>query len=287
MVAKPYELLTLESERLHGCAGTIVPGYVLMLEETLQIPNLRTIPKEKLTRVRLIATDIDGTMTLSAKLPPSILGAFESLHRAGVEVLPITGRPAGEALGLARYLPRVRHAIAENGATYIIPDEPVEFFHRAPNRARLEEIAKELSQSLEKPLTLAPDSFCRLGDIAYLRDGRVEEELANIQRKANELGVYLIWSSVHIHLSEAAPDKGMAALTLCQRLGYQPDEIASIGDAPNDTGLWIPGRFGVMVGTAAVLGQLSVLEHKPEYLVSEGAHGWLELAEAILEAKRQ
>jgi hydroxymethylpyrimidine pyrophosphatase-like HAD family hydrolase len=249
------------------------------------IPLLQTAPKEVLRRIRLIASDIDGTMTHNAKLPASILDAFERLAAAGIEVLPITGRPSGEALGLARYLPTVRHAIAENGATYIVPEEPIEFFQKAPDRARLERTATHLSTFLQKPLTLAPDSFCRLGDIAYLRDGRHEDELSNIKQKAKEQGIFLVWSSVHIHLSESELDKGVAALTLAKRLGYAPEEIASIGDAPNDSGLWAKDRFGLMVGTADVLKQLAVLPNLPSYLVSEGATGWLEFAQALISAK--
>jgi HAD superfamily hydrolase (TIGR01484 family) len=249
------------------------------------IPLLQDAPKETLRGIRLIASDIDGTMTKHAKLPPAILEAFERLAEAGVEVLPITGRPAGEALGLARYLPTVKHAIAENGATYIVPDAAIEFFQKAPDRARLMHTADSISALLQKPLELAPDSFCRLGDIAYLRDGRLEDELIMIQQRTKQLGLCLVWSSVHIHLSEVLLDKGVAALTLAKRLGYQTQEIASIGDAPNDVGLWVKDRFGLMVGTADVLTQLNVLEHLPSYLVSEGAAGWLELADAILSAK--
>jgi hydroxymethylpyrimidine pyrophosphatase-like HAD family hydrolase len=251
-----------------------------------EIPSLKEAPKDLLRGIRLIASDIDGTMTRLAKLPPAILSAFERLDEAGVEVLPITGRPAGEALGLARYLPTVKHAIAENGATYIVPERAVEYFQKAPDRIMLMQTATLLSSLLQKPLELAPDSFCRLGDIAFLRGGRYEDELSMIQKKAQELGISLVWSSVHIHLSEVLLDKGVAALTLAQRLGYRPDEIASIGDAPNDVGLWVKDRFGLMVGTADVVKQLNVLQHHPSYLVSEGATGWLELADAILEAKR-
>ena len=133
------------------------------MTQIINIPSLREAPREALRRIRLVASDIDGTMTHNAKLPPSILAAFERLAEAGVEVLPITGRPSGEALGLARYLPTVKHAIAENGATYIVPDAAVEFFQKAPDRARLLQIATTLSELLQHPLELAPDAFCRLG----------------------------------------------------------------------------------------------------------------------------
>jgi hypothetical protein len=250
------------------------------------IPRLATAPREQLRAIRLLATDIDGTMTREGKLPPAILSMMESLADAGIEVLPITGRPSGEALGLARYLPRVKHAIAENGATYIIPEEPLEFLVPVPNRAKLVALAAELSRDLERPLCLTPDDFCRSVDVAFLRDGRNESELENLRQQAAARGVFLVWSSVHIHLNETAPDKGAAALTLAARLGYQPHEIATIGDAPNDAGLWVAGRFGLPVGTEAVLRYLEVLPHHPAFVVSEAATGWLELGQALLDARR-
>lgn len=250
----------------------------------LPLLPLQKAPRDLLARIRLIASDIDGTMTRDAKLPPEILSAFLALEGVGVEVLPITGRPAGEALSLARYLPAVRRAVAENGAVYVVPEEPVHFLHKAPDRARLMAVAESLSP--ENPLTLAPDAFCRLGDIAYLREGRDEEELSTLRLRAEEAGVFLIWSSVHIHLSEYPPDKGAAALLVAKKLGYLPEEIATIGDAPNDAGLFAPGRFGLTVGTEDVKTQRSVLEHLPAYLVKHAADGWLELADTIIRAKQ-
>jgi hypothetical protein len=61
--------------------------------------------------------------------------------------------------------------------------------------------------------------------------------------------------------------------------------VATIGDSPNDVGLWVPGRFGVQVGTAAVLRQAGVLRHEPAFVVGEGADGWVELADRLLAAR--
>ncbi|MFZ4577918.1 MAG: HAD family hydrolase [Myxococcota bacterium] len=246
---------------------------------------LSTAPSATLTGIRLLATDIDGTVTHGGRIPADVLIEFRRLSRAGVEVLPVTGRPAGETLGLARYLPGIREAIAENGATLVTPDLPVEALTPPPDLGRLFEAAKELGH-LGRPWTLSPDRFCRVGDVAWLREGRTDSELDGLRAVARELGVWLVWSSVHLHLSDHDPDKGLAVLELARRRGIAPHEIATIGDSANDVGLWHAGRFGLAVGTADVAPQLPVIGHPPAWItVESGASGWLELADRLMVAR--
>jgi hydroxymethylpyrimidine pyrophosphatase-like HAD family hydrolase len=233
----------------------------------------------------MVATDVDDTMTRHRVLTPAVLTAIERLVAAGIEVLPVSGRAAGEMLGLARYLPGVRRALAENGATLLMPDREPGFLRGAPDRDRVLLAAAELSQGLQAPLELTADAFCRIGDVAFERAGRTNAELQELIEPARRKGLHLVWSSVHVHLSPSPPDKGAAVLQLCQQDGVAAAHVATIGDSPNDVGLWVPGRFGVQVGTAAVLRQTSVLRHEPTYVAGEGADGWVELADRLLAAR--
>lgn len=259
-----------------------------MPQKTLQ--PLHSVSRERLAGIRLIATDIDGTLTRAVgepeggRLDGRVLETFAALKLAGVEVLPVTGRPAGEALGLARYLPAVRHSLAENGAMFVTPDQPVEFLRQPPDRARLLAVAEQLS-ALGQPWRLAPDHFCRLADLAWLRDGRDDAELDGLRTAARGLGLSLIWSNVHIHLSEHVPDKGLGVLEIARRLNVPAIAVATIGDAPNDAGLWIHGRFGLTVGTGQVRGQEAYIAELPMVLVADACEGWLELAAAVLAAR--
>ena len=125
-----------------------------------------------------------------------------------------------------------------------------------------------------------------MGDIAWLREGRSDERLADLRRKAAEFGVWLVWSSVHVHLSDHDPDKGVAVLELARRRGFRPDEVATIGDSPNDAGLWVPDRFGLAVGTGDVLRRLDVLEHRPAWVTAgAAADGWIELGDSLVAAR--
>jgi hydroxymethylpyrimidine pyrophosphatase-like HAD family hydrolase len=244
---------------------------------------LSQAPLDQLARVRLLATDIDGTMTRHGKIPPDVLEAIVRLHAAGVEVLPVTGRSAGEALGLARYLPTVTRAIAENGAVFVTPDAPHRYAFGEPRRELLRRVATRISAT--NPLEPAPCSPFRVADVAFERAGRKEPELLALKSRAEAEGVHLVWSSVHVHLSSHRPDKGAGLLSFLGENGVDASEVAVVGDAPNDAGFWLPRRFGVQVGTAEVTRQAGAIEHMPAWLVGHAADGWLELADAIVRAR--
>ncbi len=230
----------------------------------------------------MLASDIDGTMTVDGRIPLSVLQAWQDAETAGLRVLLVTGRSSGEALGLARYLPHATWAVAENGARLLIPDQPLELLVPPRPTEHLREVARQMAG--DKPLRLTADAFAREGDLAFERDGRTDAEVAELQRLAQMQGVHLIWSSVHIHLSAHLPDKGAAVLKIAERWQVQPHEIATIGDSHNDEGLWQPQRFGVTVGTADVT-RLE-LKHAPMWRTERpGGEGWCEFMRAWTRAR--
>lgn len=236
-------------------------------------------------RPALIATDVDGTLTRAGKLDTAALAAITRLVAAGVAVMPVSGRPAGEVTGLCRYLPGVTRGLAENGLLEVIPDRAPRWLGRPTDKPRLRQVGERLNAEHDARLRLTGDDFCRLGDIAYERDGRDEPELVRLRDLAAEMGVHLVWSNVHVHLAESVPDKGAAVLQMAAELGLDPRAIVTIGDAPNDAGLFVGGRFGATVGTADIAGQLQYLPEAPQFITQarEGA-GFVEMAEAVLAA---
>ena len=79
------------------------PGPTLVVLAELE-PSVRAA---LLARVRTIATDIDGTLTHGRALDPEVVRVIAALARKGLRIVPVSGRPAGEVLGLCRYLPGV------------------------------------------------------------------------------------------------------------------------------------------------------------------------------------
>ena len=233
--------------------------------------------------IRLLATDVDGTLTRGSALDPRVVVEIARLCELGIEVVPVSGRPAGEILGLVRYLPGVRRGIAENGQVEVVPDRPVRWLGPPTDRPAIRERALELGRTHGVPLRTTADDPFRVGDVAFERDGATDQTLLALVPAVRAAGLFVTWSNVHIHFTPSSPDKGAALLVAA---GIDGGAIATIGDAPNDAGLFVAGRFGATVGTADVLRQRAAMPAMPEF-VTAGAEsaGFLELA-AVLVATR-
>jgi hydroxymethylpyrimidine pyrophosphatase-like HAD family hydrolase len=233
--------------------------------------------------VRTVATDVDGTLTRGPALDPEVVRVIAALAARGLRIVPVSGRPAGEVLGLCRYMPGVESAIAENGLLEVIPNQPPRWLGEPTDRAALLEAGRRLDADHGAGLRLAADHPFRLADVAYERDGRGPDELDRLRRAAAELGVFMIWSSVHVHLTPRPPDKGEGLLRFAADHGLDPATILTIGDAPNDEGLFRAGRFGVTIGTADVPREQDAFRWLPAYVTAgREAEGFLEVARALL-----
>jgi hydroxymethylpyrimidine pyrophosphatase-like HAD family hydrolase len=237
--------------------------------------------------IQLLATDVDGTLTREGEIVAEIAELCEHLGRCGIEVLPVSGRAAGEVAGLARYLPGVRRAVAENGLLMVEPDAPLRWLSGlAPDVAALRAFGEQLNAEHGLRLRLAPDAAWRLGDVAYERDGRSDASLAELAQLVRARGAFVTWSSVHVHFGAIRPDKGRALATLLAEEGIPPEATVVIGDAPNDAGLFaLPGV--VSVGTSEVLEHLAAYPDAfpvPPRYVTRGreSDGFAELARGLL-----
>jgi hydroxymethylpyrimidine pyrophosphatase-like HAD family hydrolase len=233
--------------------------------------------------IRLLATDVDGTLTKGNGLDPEVVAQIARLCARGIEVVPVSGRPAGEVLGLVRYLPGVRRGIAENGQAEVVPDRPVRWLAEPTDRPAIQALALQLGADAGLELRTTADDRFRVGDVAFERDGASDAVLAALIPASRARGLFITWSNVHIHFTTSSPDKGAALLSAA---GVEGQAIATIGDAPNDAGLFVAGRFGATIGTADVLRQRAVMPAMPEF-VTEAAEseGFLELARLLLGAQ--
>src|SRR3990170_7358871 len=78
---------------------------------------LAEFPLAARRRIRGVLCDIDDTLTTGGRLTAPAYAAMEALHRAGLLVIPITGRPAGWCDHIARMWP-ADAVVGENGAFY-------------------------------------------------------------------------------------------------------------------------------------------------------------------------
>jgi HAD superfamily hydrolase (TIGR01484 family) len=258
---------------------------------------LREIPREACRDLQWFFTDIDDTMTSDGVLPDTAYCALWDLHRAGIRVVPVTGRPAGWCDHIARMWP-VAAVVGENGAFTYSYDRAARRMDRsyavAPgemrsNHERLESAARRVLA--EVPGTaLAADQPFRISDWAIdfredvppLPDSAVDAICAVLESEAVRFKV----SSIHVNFWLGDFDKMSASAGLLERAtGEKFADLAGcaafIGDSPNDEPLFAGFPLSIAVGNLrAFAGRLSRL---PRYITeADSAAGFCEAVGFII-----
>lgn len=256
---------------------------------------IHEISPGQLEKIRFLLTDIDDTMTEDGLLPSASLAAIERLDKAGIRVIPITGRPAGWCDHIARMWP-VKAVVGENGAFFFSYDrtrrQMMQVFtkdqqERALDRARLNQIKERVLREIPEA-GIASDQDYRVADLAIdfcedvapLSDSQVKRIVSIFE----ESGATAKISSIHVNGWFGSYDKLSMTRTCLQDLfavdiDRDNEQIAFIGDSPNDAPMF--SFFQNSVGVANVVE--FTLDATPQW-ITEGrnAHGFAEFAELLL-----
>ncbi|WP_191059188.1 HAD-IIB family hydrolase [Geminicoccus harenae] len=245
-------------------------------------------------------TDIDDTITTEGRLTPAAYAALGRLQKAGITVVPITGRPAGWCDMVARFWP-VDGVVGENGAfsfrydhrqrrmiRRFAQDEAV----RAANRARLVAIRERVLAEVPGA-AVASDQLYRETDLAidFCEDvpPLPREAVDRIVQIFEEAGAVAKVSSIHVNGWFGDHDKlTMSRIFALEALGIdlaaERERFIYAGDSPNDAPMF--GWFPNAVGVANVLRFADRMPALPAYVTpSEAGAGFVELVDAILEAR--
>jgi HAD superfamily hydrolase (TIGR01484 family) len=245
--------------------------------------------------VRAVLLDIDETLTTDGKLTAQAYGALERLSRAGLRVIPVTGRPAGWCDHIARLWP-VEAVVGENGAFYFFyaGKRLHKRFHddagtRAQKRKRLEAVAAQVLAAVPG-CALASDQPYRETDLAidYCEDvAALPLESANrIAELMRAAGLTAKVSSIHVNgwfgeYDKLAMTRQLFAERLGLDLGRANREVVFAGDSPNDAPMF--GFFQNSVGVANVRRFEALLPEQPKYVTTHPAGaGFTELADHLL-----
>lgn len=237
--------------------------------------------------IKLVATDMDGTLTQKGKFTPDLLRAFEELERANIKVLIVTGRSAGWVSGLVNYLPIVG-AIAENGGLfYQAGNEEVLALTPIPNmlqhRQQLADIFQKLQQYFPQ-IRESSDNCFRITDWTFDVQGLSLQQLDRLEIICQELGWGFTYSNVQCHIKPLQQDKALGLLQILQNyLKYPAEQVVTVGDSPNDESLFNPEHFPLSVGVANALEYADRLRYQPAYMTTANeGKGFCELAQLIL-----
>ncbi len=249
--------------------------------------------------VRYVLTDIDDTLTLHGKLPASAYQALWRLAEAGIQVIPVTGRPAGWCDLIARQWP-VAGVVGENGALYFHYDERSKTMircywkstaERNADRKRLTAIRQEVLHTVPG-CAVAADQAYREADLAidFCEDVAplAPEAVENIVNCFTRAGAVAKVSSIHVNGWYGNYDKlAMSRRFFSDIFAFDIDanrqQILYAGDSPNDAPMF--GFFPHSVGVANVLQFSGQLEHQPAWVTEkEGGDGFAELVDVLLSA---
>lgn len=255
------------------------------------------IPTSFCKGLRYFFTDIDDTMTHNGLLPAEAYQAIWKLFEHSLNVVPVTGRPAGWCDHFARMWP-VEGVIGENGAFYFSYDRS----QNRMNRVYLldEEERREGQQRLEAVRTrvlqevpgcqISADQPYRIADLAIDFREDVEplskDDVRRICHIAEEEGATYKVSSIHVNCWYGDHNKVACLKQFLQDIADQSFEavqssIVFIGDSPNDEPMF--QELAHSIAVANIRNFLSDLQYHPTYITErEAAQGFAEAVNVIL-----
>ncbi len=263
---------------------------------------LAEFPRAGLAAVKAVLLDIDDTLSTDGHLTASAYAALERLKRAGLLVVPITGRPAGWCDMIARFWP-VDAVVGENGAFYFWHDAKAgrlrqRFLQsegeRAAGRQKLEALKARILREVPGA-GIASDQPYRVADLAidFCEDVPLlpRDAIDRIVALFAASGATAKISSIHVNGWFGTYDKlSMTRLALQELFAIDIDDeserqrIVFAGDSPNDSPMF--AFFPNAVGVANVRDFGDRMAALPRWVTpSRAGAGFVELADALLAAR--
>lgn len=244
------------------------------------------VPTKILKRIKIIAADIDDTMTIASKIPVQIVNIIKRLTENGISTILITGRSSGWCQALMAYLEGLDFCIAENGAVLINSDESILSLY--PEGTDLDELKRQIAINAEKvrdeyELEYTSDDSFRIYERTLIRPKVFSvHDIQNCNTIIDD-DLELIASSIHMHIRKKGTSKSIAlAKVLEKAYGASPEEVLVIGDSATDASLF--RDYPISVGVANTLDHEAELgDSLPRFITEKReGHGFIEMVEKVI-----
>ena len=249
---------------------------------------MKPLTKSALASVRLIATDMDGTLTKAGKFTAELLIALEALATKNIPVLIVTGRSAGWVSAIANYLP-VYGAIAENGGVfYNNQQNQTEFIAKIEDLPHYRQNLQTTFHNLQKKfpeIKESSDNRFRITDWTFDIGHLTQSQLSEIELICQEYGFGFTYSTIQCHIKPQQQDKASALKQILQAHFPQltPQQVLTVGDSPNDESLFNPNYFPLSVGVANISHYSDHLKYLPTYITSNPeAEGFRQIRDYLI-----
>ena len=261
-----------------------------------------------------VFTDIDDTLTTEGAITADALASLGALKAAGLQVIPITGRPVGwsepfalgdRTRGLAPW--PVDAIVAENGAVAIVQRKngvlltqqkhnqlskiyQQEASVRAVNYARMQMVAQHIMAEVPGA-QLSQDSHGRETDIAIDHSEFTHlsaDKITHVVKIMQAHGMVATVSSIHINGWFGAHNtlegaRWIVRELLSRALDTDRDRWVYVGDSTNDELMFAAFRHSV--GVANIARFLPQIQTPPRYVTNgERGAGFAEVARALMAA---
>lgn len=208
-------------------------------------------------KIKAIAVDVDGTITDGdRKICISAIEAIRSAENIGIPTIIVTGNIFFYAYATATLIGATGGIVAENGGVISETDnEGIEKIKVLGNFDKVVKAFEYLDLEIKNKydnfeLKKVDDSNSRLSEIAIYRT--IDEKiLKNILKNSSEkLDVEIYDTQFAIHITDKNINKGSSLGIICEKTGFDTDEIMAIGDSENDIEFLNVCGFKVAVGNA-------------------------------------
>lgn len=249
--------------------------------------TLTPINQSDLPDIRLIASDVDGTLTQNGKFTSDFIATLHRITTAGIKVLLVTGRSAGWVSALVNYLP-VAAAIAENGGLYLQPDGQQSFLvditNQFEHRLLLENTFYQI-QNRFPDLQPSVDNQFRITDWTFDVDNLSANDIEAIAQQCHDVGLGFTYSTVQCHIKLASQDKATGLKRVLEKFysDLNQNQVITIGDSPNDESMFAVDKFPLSVGVANILHYRDKMLQLPQYVTQSSEFtGFLELIQHLI-----
>ncbi|MBT5122295.1 MAG: phosphoglycolate phosphatase, partial [Euryarchaeota archaeon] len=200
-------------------------------------------------RPKVVAVDIDGTLTDGMKqLDTGAVEALRRLEAAGIPVVLATGNVRAITYGLWRFLKLSGPICCENGGV---------LWHKSWGEPIVRADGSEAKRAAEwlgeKMEGLDPNGIqtnCwRESEWCLFPD----EDLATVERNiaSSEWShLSVVRTGFAIHLMEPHLSKGTGLEVMFKKMGWSPEDLLCVGDAPNDLPMFEYAHWSIAVGGA-------------------------------------
>jgi len=258
---------------------------------------IEKMPKTVKKSIRYVLADIDDTLTLDGRLPAVVFAAMERLQKAGICMIPITGRPAGWCDHIARMWP-VDGVVGENGAFYFCYDVQQRKMRRRYFKSEKQRTIDIQKLEKLKGVILKKIPGCRVSADQHYREADLAidycedvpplsmEDVDRIVRLFEAAGARAKISSIHVNgwfgeYDKLTMTRMLFAEVFKNDLAAVKENIIFIGDSPNDVPMF--HFFPHSVGVANILQFKEKITHKPAWVTrQEGGYGFAEMVDLIL-----